>query len=233
MAMAPMVRRFRRIAFDIAETKYLELGPYTPTTIPNWVLQAAANPAGNAQNGFSHMSLLNMMAQGTANNQRIGNKVFIKYIQLFICLAPATGFTTGGTCRYLVLMDDMAAGTVPTLPGTYLNPAGQGPHLTDLTAANAGAQIWNPKNPDLFKRFKTLLDRQHNMNVYASGVGTPTPVIQHYIPINKVFQYKAGGAANLGTNDQLPETTLNFYLGADAKDCCRVSVYWRVAFKDS
>lgn len=222
------MRMVRRVTLNLAETKYKEIGPLNPDAVPNWITQAAANPANALGASWHRLSLLNEIANGTGVDQRIGNRIFVKYVQMYIVMSVNASPWTG-TCRYLVLEDKMCSTALADISGNYLM-AGNVPHIKDLTT---NPSIYAPKNTQQFKRWNTLLDRQHNMTATFSTGEPVQPVMQHYIPIGKSFQFLTGGAANLTTNAQLPENALNFYMAANDAGCCQVSIFFRVAFKDA
>jgi len=220
----------RRVVYNLAETKYFESSALTVTSGAGSDMQVQTGDGVPVTTAFKRASMLNQIAQGVGNTQRIGNRIHVKYIHLTIALGnnPSTNANVeASTCRYMVV-HDLAANKSLMAAGDLFS---SGVQVISGIAGTFNAL----KNVNNMKRFRFLLDRQHLMQVYstASGSKTPQTCIQHYIPINRTFQYD-GGTQDITTNGSLVSDAINFAIVAsDNHDCCAVSVRWRIAFKDA
>lgn len=260
MRRRTFTRRVRHIAFGIAEKKYWDyaFNPKDNLVVANLNGTSTNKLAGSWAN---QGSLIACMPQGFAEGQRIGNQVIVKYIQLTILTQIAATANSGdqsvsadlaafgGFCRYMVLYDRQA-GVGSGASGSYpkATMTSQGGTWSVLPAAG-GAQSMIAdsvafRDYNTLKRYKVLLDKQHNMvplsnAVQATGgfvINTGMRVVQYYIPINKMFQWNATAVT---TNMQASTASLN---GKDlvfqvcpssASGCCTMGVGVRVCYTDA
>lgn len=224
-----LYRVARRVAYQIAETKYYETGVVTPDITSNGLWSAQSGDAAHlSQNVWARLDLLNGILVGNTNSTRVGNRIMVKYVQVYLAIGQgdATDLESG-TCRFLLIRDKGTQGSLIDMRNSYFST--NGPMLSGQTMP-----INAPKNSDTLRRYSTLLDRQHSVQMYGSTAGskTATPVMTFYIPVNRVFTYKAG-SSGWNSSDCMVEETLQFALGADMAGCCNISAYFRVAYKDA
>lgn len=239
MRKYPTYRAVRRIVYNLAETKYWEspmMSIINSSGSPHIISSVipTAN-AGYVPQAFIGCSLLNMIAQGTAVNQRIGNRIMVKYIQLTVAVGYSPELNTGScTCRYVLVQDKSNAGDVAPATSIWSD----GPVL----AAGVGEPtVSSLKNFNNLKRFRFRLDRQHITQSFSNNPEATTPwsAIQHYVKIGRVIQYQGQNAspdadANFRTNNTLVGSdAFNFYVAGSHPLCCGIKFRWRVAFKDA
>lgn len=224
-----LYRVARKVAYNIAETKYWESGVITPD--PNaygiWGGQTGGN-ASASMNVWSRIDILNPIPVGNGVNQRIGNKIMVKYIQIYITIGQGNVTDAeSGTCRFLLIRDKASDGNLIDMTGAYFTP--NGPMLQSQSLP-----INAPKDYNNLRRFSTLLDRQHSVQLFGNAVGSKsaTPCMQFYIPVNRVFTYRSE-STNWSTAANMVQETIQFALAADMAGCCNVSAFIRVAFKDA
>ncbi|ALE29839.1 putative capsid protein [Lake Sarah-associated circular virus-27] len=139
-------------------------------------------PLGFATAGA--VALLNGVAQGTDDTQRIGRRATIKSILFRAFINPTTTTDNiGDQCRFLLVWDNQANGTA-------------------LTVANVlnSATFSEPNNLDNRDRFKIIWDKWITMNpaVYAANVftgGNPQCKMVHcYKKLNLETTFNGSGA---------------------------------------
>lgn len=224
-----MYRVARRVAYQIAETKYYDSVVATPDLANNglWSPQVG-NDANHPHNKWAVLDLLNSIIVGNTNHTRIGNKIMVKYIQIYIAIGMGKSQDLeSGTCRFLLIRDKGTQGNLIDVAGSYFDPVG--PYITGQQIS-----INAPKNSNNLRRYATLLDRQHSVQLFGGSqdAKTATPVMNFYIPVNRVFTYKAGTDGWNGASCMVEET-IQFALAADMSGCCNVSLRFRVAYKDA
>lgn len=224
-----MYRVARRVVYNIAETKYKDIGPVTLDLTGNglWSQQNTA-VARDAQNVWARIDLLNSITIGNTADTRIGNKIMVKYIQIFLTIGQGNSADLeSGTCRFLLIKDKATTGDLIDVGQSYF--MNTGPHLMpDKMSINAA------KNYNNMRRYSTLLDRQHSVQMFGDTLGSKaaTPCMTFYIPINRVFTYKSGSSSWNDAANMVQET-IQFALAADEAGCCNVSAYFRVGYKDA
>lgn len=249
-------KRIRNIAFSIAEKKYWQFC-FNPNEA---LLSAGLSSLGTNQmalNWFGNqVTLLGNMPQGPAEGQRIGNRIFVKYIQLqifFEMLPDATGAGIDGDtslygmfCRYMVLLDKQPGGT--PIPRINMDTSFGGGGANVPAATVSAFRDFN-----VLRRFKVLLDKQHQRCVTAAawkntiaGGGTDTApklvgtmsgtiVLQHYIPVNKQFTYTAVGSATdmKAAGAVMQDGDLIYQSCPSDSACCKNYVAVRVCYRDA
>jgi len=151
-----------------------------------------------------------------------------KYIQIFLTIGQGNSADLeSGTCRFLLIKDKATTGDLIDVGQSYF--MNTGPHLMpDKMSINAA------KNYNNMRRYSTLLDRQHSVQMFGDTLGSKaaTPCMTFYIPINRVFTYKSGSSSWNDAANMVQET-IQFALAADEAGCCNVSAYFRVGYKDA
>lgn len=132
--------------------------------------------------------LLNPLAQGSSASQRVGNTVRFKSLDIRAAITPNDAQPSW--LRVIVLRDDQANGTVPT--------------ITDVLESNS---ITSFRNLDNVKRFKILSDQTYSMRAkdLANGVQAEPSFIKFHVDLgakNKAVKKQKGeseyGLGNTG-----------------------------------
>lgn len=223
-------RRVRRISYGIAERKYCDFS--FGASADSYYPPLGSDPASaqcKVPVQWSWLNLLGNITQGVGQGQRIGNKIFVRYIQLnlnFQYSDAAAGMGVSGCrCRYVAAIDRQHGAAAAIGPGYFTLGSSNPP----LNALNINAF----RNSNTLGKFKTLLDKQHVMSYtgtsFASGVAT----VQHYIPIFREFQmtYEDSVFPNNGAN--FPKNALFFGSCSNHADMCGLSIDVRVCFTDA
>lgn len=147
----------------------------------------ALNPALAA--GQFVMPLI--MAQGTTPSTRIANQIKIRSVCLegTVGLAPAT---TADVVRALIFIDRQ--------------PNGAAPAVVDILTAATATSCYNMDKVDHLGhrfRFRVLLDKMFEIEVYAGAVVTRAIPFSHTVKLNHIVHYQgnAGTIADLMTNN--------------------------------
>lgn len=113
--------------------------------------------AGYDSSSTANYNLINGLAQGTNQGQRIGMSVKSKYLVLRIVFNQATGFeNTNQRCRFLLIWDRAAAGGAPSLAQL-------------LTVTTAGSTFVSPININGSKRYKVLWDGNYVLQSHGGS----------------------------------------------------------------
>lgn len=226
-------RRVRRIAYSIAEKKYWQYTfAGTDTAVPvaygtAWLHPLALNADSVAKDTVVPRSLVNTIPLGNTSASRIGNKVFVEYIQLSMFVnfdVPAIAnpmLPNGCLLRYGIYYDKQHGGNAAVLPNLF-EP------YTAATGYNYGAL----RNFNTLGKYKTLRDKQIRMAYTSSTTGTGIPAIQEYIPIKREFTLSTAvtdstTAANMIKND------LGIFVLCSHSNMCYVRIMVRVCFRDA
>lgn len=216
--------RVKRITYSVLEKKNAE-------NIFNMNTSTSLATASLDSTTWKIYSITNQISQGTTSASRMGNKIFVKYIQLSINFVnDGDNNLNGSTCRYGVWIDKNKAATHPS--------------ATDMFASgtDSATPAYNScKNFVNRTRFQTKLDRAHLFVTTARSGSTSTDftflpggVVQHYIPINKWVSYNGTGSTFLHTNsDNMAGNNIILAICASAANCCVVNVFYRVVFFDA
>lgn len=141
------------------------------------------------------------VAQGDTIGQRQGQKIMMKYLQMYYTLEHPHQ-STGNTCsriRVLVVMDKSPQNASASFP-TY----------GDIVQGTSIAQQWPLAYPDINqgfvnKRFKFLYDRTHDL-IEFNSIGNTYPTSKSQtckkvlIPLNKIMTFQGTGAGVHGKN---------------------------------
>jgi len=157
--------------------------------------------------------LLNQIAQGSDANQRIGNKIITKSVQIRLTTVNS-GLTTQ-IFRVIVFVDEQANGAVVTA-AQLLENSTTGPD-----------QIISPLNMDNRLRFKIIFDK-----TWSSATQTETDRVyyQRFKKVNIETQYNAA-TATVGA-----VTTGAIYMmmfNLDTTDPSTVDLHTRIRFTDN
>ena len=161
--------------------------------------------------------LLNLIAQGTGESQRIGRKITIRKIDwryTIAVLAQTDAALTAESCRVMLIHDHQCNGVTPTV-GDVLKTADY-QSFNDL--ANTG-------------RFNTLFDRTYTIRAPLSGNGTSDQTGTYYINgyvhkdvnINIEFDNTTGAIGEIRSNNI-------FLLFIAENGICRVNGKARLRF---
>lgn len=223
-------RRIRRIAFSIAEKKYADFAlvpgdpvRHTASFDTNIVgISAYAVPAN-----VRPMSVLNRIANGVETGQRIGNNIFVEYIQLTIYIAIKPNptevmMTNGCLCRYGLYWDRASGGAATPGIGLFSNDFG-------------GSENGTTKLRDVYTlgKYKTLLDKQFRMAYFTSNNTSGTSVIQHYIPIKRQINYRGPAALSAEQVANMIKNDVFFTICASSAAMCYASIGVRVCYRDA
>lgn len=171
-------------------------------------------------------------SQGADFNQRIGRRIYVKYVELRMAFAVASVIHVpvgGDTIKCEVWMDKECKGTWPANTDIW-EPVG-----------GSGLSITAPLNASNLKRFKRLATMVHDVQVTAVLPGAP-PIVQGAnvrelamirIPVNKHVNYSAQGALItdvIDNNMSVWCNTANAVLGSTSAYTCVTTM--RVWFSD-
>jgi len=234
-------RRVRRIAFGIAEKKYLDYwfgfnlnngaaAQYEEMPLPNNV---TSEPMCRLPQEFTPVSLVQMIQQGFTRGTRVGNRIALDYIQLVISIAfdgstfAADENMNGCVCRYQLIKPKGTPGTVAVSP-----------YVSNVFRNSVQAM----KDPDQMRTRKTSLDRQVRMAVTSTSVGgtalsgTGVPVIQHFIKMRgRQVQFNAVAALNQNMRQcaNITDGDVWFQACAENPGMCYMAVGVRVCYRDA
>lgn len=216
-----LVPAARRAVISLAEKKANEQGPIA---IPTWNTPYVSGVAAIPSTSWYFGSVLNNIPQGTARNQRIGNRIFAKYLLLTLRFRATDNITPGAFCRYVVLLNKDTNRTIAS---------GSDVFSQSCVPDSGGINAYSLRNHDTLKKYSVLLDKQHLITQWNTGGPTgPCMTVQHYVPINKHIQYTGTGIGNDSAGNLLT-TDVNIGLAASAGSCCEVLVGWRLVFTDA
>jgi hypothetical protein len=125
--------------------------------------------------------------QGSDNGNRIGNKIFLKHIEVRMAAQLDASATAGGRfyVRYLLIMDRLNSGSAPSYATVMQSPTGN-----ELESDYA--------NITQRHRFKILYD--HTMPLSVAGPACSMHVVT--VPVNKTITYVGtdANASSASTN---------------------------------
>ena len=119
-------RRVRRISYGIAERKYNDYSMGADASTYNAPLVTDPGSAeAKVSNRWLWLNLLGNITQGVGQGQRIGNKIFVRYVQLslnFQYSDAGTGMGVNGCrCRYIAAIDRQHGGEAALGTGYFIN----------------------------------------------------------------------------------------------------------------
>lgn len=140
---------------------------------------------------FSIFSL-NLISEGTDNNNRIGRKIRARSLHLQLLVNRAIGDGTATTYfRVLIVLDRQPNGGLPTWGNMWDLPG----------SGNAGVEMMSPNNLNNSKRFKTLYDSRGSLYVdFMEG-----RMVRKFLRLAHTTQYNGVGATvgNVASNNLL------------------------------
>lgn len=224
------VRRVRRITGAIAEKKYWQYSLWNNSALYHGYGSADIADTSNIRDRWTMRTLIAGLPVGAADGQRIGSKIFVKYIQLTVFLhykETTTGqegmMTNGCICRYGVWLDRNHGSAV-----------GPGVDIFELQNTPALSTVYLDKNRYTMAKYKTLLDKQHQMHWFAPGANAPgsgSLIFKHYIPINRQFQFRTAGT-DMYDSSNLPIRDLVFGAASTHDAMCRLNAFVRICYTD-
>lgn len=232
-------RRVRRIAYSIAEKKYYQYALYGGTSgAPQLLTTAVVNPMTATASyavayGATPRSLINCVPLGFSDGERIGNKIFVEYVQLSFFIhfglveADAMGANmavNGCNMRYGVYYDRQAGGAAAPLVNLY-EPMG-------------GSTQWTYgafRNKATLGKYKTLRDKQIRVaytDTSATSGASGIPAVQEYIPIKRTFAYN-GVATDTTVTSNLLRNDLAIVVSCNHNTSCYIWIGVRVCYRDA
>lgn len=211
----------RRITYSIPEKKCFQAGAWN---VMSAVTDTPADGGGAGTStqmdaSWHFFSLVNSIQQGVALEQRVGNQIYLRYIQFSILFeGDGDSLTNGMICRYCVIRTNEANGVMPGATAVFANgPTG--------TATFASLRRYDTKN-----KYTTLLDKQHATVNTTATTHNPNGVIHGYVGINRKLNYT--GTTNNAAGGNLLEQDYFFAICASVASCCKAHLYWRVVYND-
>lgn len=216
-----LVRTVRKIQYSVAEEKFVDfsrLNPITGTVV-------------GTKMGFEtwyFMSLINAVPQGNTESQRIGNKIYVKYIDVsvFWFTDGTVDLPNGATIRMVVVRNKDTNATIVT--------------ETDLFSATdpntGGTDTRALRNFKTMSKYTMLKDVCHDIQQNTDGVNplntyTPSGCTQFRIPVSKRITYITI-ASDVKLASALLSDDYDIGFCTDTNNNIQVGVSWRVVFTD-
>lgn len=197
----------RRITYGLQETKYDHS-------------QYSMNAAVGVKNQF--ISLLNDIPYGTGPNQRIGNKIFVRYVSGMILIEGVAANMIAhsmNTRTFVVKAIGINNGTLVLSEFQTEFAIGTG-------------YVTSKRNPTYMGNYKVLLDKiLPVMPISATQCG-PSYAIPFFIPINETFTYDRQGVGNADSS-AMTQNDLYVITAVTHDNCCNMGVSFTVAYKDA
>lgn len=155
--------------------------------VGDWPLGIVGDVAGTGANTLEHgLACLNIITQGSAVNERVGNKINMTSIRVRFNIAPgALPLATDNSVRYMVVYDRQTNGAWPAIADLLrTNGAGIPQHFTGVNIANRD-------------RFAILREGTVDVDIGKSHVST----VDLYIKCHLQTQYKASTVGNAAIGD--------------------------------
>ena len=190
----------RRTIFSMAEKKYFDGSIGFPgPTLPGYT--------------WTYTSFIAGITQGTAANNRIGDKIIVHAIHMTLQIHPVNIPVGGTVCRYAVVHNKQANGA--------LAAGNQGVFDTDGILAN--------RYVPLLHRYSVLHDATHTMVKNSGGMGPPV-VRQISVYPKKRVEF----SSNVGTVSDLATDDYGWFICADDEaGCCQYYLRYKVIFSDA
>lgn len=168
---------------------------------------------GMSANQTGSLALLNGLAQGTDNDQRIGRSIRMKSVQLLLTNTQNAS-ATNSLLRYILFIDKQPTGVAPTVAELISTPGG-------------GSAYYGMRNLDNKKRFVILKDQWVTMN---SGTNNEIGVFEYY---KKLDMHTVYDSSNAGTIADISSNALYLLaLSNEVANPVSVTGSWRVRFLD-
>lgn len=181
----------------------------------------------NPTNTWQYMSFLANIVQGTTQTAsvRIGNKIFVKYIDVITYMLPTITATKvqGSICRTAVVHRKECNNTAIGVGDVWLVP---GP---------SAVAIFSQRNTSKMPAFAVSRDTMETfVPTAATGVNTvvamaPVSVRKFRIKVNKTISYSASSP---NVTDLVKDDYGIMCCAQDAVSCS-MDVYWKVVFTDA
>lgn len=159
------------------------------------------------------------IAQGTGKNERIGEKIRLRRIELYIQMIPVAGTvgTNGSVCRFVVWHSNAANGATPAATGLF--------DQDNLMSGN---------NLTYANRYSHLKDFVHYMVPTSSSAGgavvTSGPMMLQTLKFYPKTVVEYSGTA--GTTADIVKHDYGTAFTADDSGCCTIYVYAKVVYTD-
>lgn len=196
------IPRIRKIMYTTSETKFND---QTLTTGPSLTTWGFASPCFFIQ-------------QGTAANQRIGNKIYVKSIQFSCYMVPLVTMTGAGVlCRFVVYHNKETVGALPTGLRIFVSD-----------------DVRSLRNTSNVPRFSILRDMTHSMVITSTNAATvngvgPTKLVQFTIYPKKVIDF----TGTTGTIADLLKHDYGIGFCCSQAAACNVDVICKVQYSDA
>jgi len=210
-----LMSRQRTIAYSVAETKFWDQGYNLGA---GGVYGAAITAGGSAPN-----EIISKIQQGTASNQRIGNRIRITKVTFAVRVAPlGVAMAGGASCRLLVWRYYMPVGAAPAL-GDVLNVD---PQKTAIITP------YSTRNSAVTAKLTVLADKMHTFTT----TNVPTTITQGplyayefsiYPKMTTIFNANTGGFADI------VENSIAFAVTTEDGTCCTADVRVKILYKDA
>lgn len=175
-----------RLGFSVANPEQPLAGPRRSYQRPeSKYFDTTLTTTWNGSGGPTTVNVLNLPSQGTASNQRIGNSISCKSLEIVGSVFLGTAQISPQTCRMIVCWDhqpDPAGVVTPLSPALLFNPTPDG--------------LLNVNNTD---RYTILLDRMFYITPGVTSTYTSKP-IHIYIPLKNVESRHTSGGTFPTTN---------------------------------
>lgn len=255
-------RMMRRIAYSIPEKKYFEFiccvsSASAVSTPSNSAWQSIPGNLFLSNDFDNQITLLGAIQQGVSENERIGNRIHVKYIQIGLVFQfnnnniaaanPSPGSNMYGMfCRYCVFEDNQPNGESLPLANLWQdwgNTIGSGGSASAVPFD--GARTFAFRDFNSLRQFRVKLDMQHKMHntantTAAASTSDPAPttgiqIVQHYIPVNKTVTYTAVATPNdiLTSHSKMKDHDYILNVIPSGTNCCQCYASVRVCFTDA
>lgn len=169
-------------------------------------------------NGWAWYSALAGLTQGTGTTARVGSKITLVAVEFFIQIVPSTANVpdNGSACRFVVYHNKACGAALPATAEVW-----------DNNALITGRFV------NYAKKYSILEDITHQMVVYSrdsTGKYSSGPQLAKMLRVSPRTTVEYGG--NGGTISDLPIDDIGFGVCADDVNCCTISVYSKVWYKD-
>lgn len=175
--------------------------------------------AGNVSTSWQYFSALAGLTQGTGTFQRVGSKISIMAIEMFIQIVPSSTNVpaNGASCRFAIYHNKAAGGALPATN-----------ELWDSNGLVTGRFV------NYARKYSILEDITHQMVITArdsTGTYAVGPKLVKMLRVTPRTTVEFG--LNGGTISDLPLDDFGMATIADGANCCQITVYSKVWFKDA
>ena len=203
----------KRAIYNTAETKYFQ---QTFTML-------------NAAQNSGPLSFMNAIQVGSANNNRVGNKLHVTNIYGRMTIQPTSGTSVnanGDVIRIVIVRFNVS----------YRLASGAFPYLAnqDEIFVSPGSSIYTvaPRNPDYLDPYTILYDDTFPMTQISATACGPQYVRDFKIRVNKTFTFTdTAGTDNTSSNAMIGQDIVMFAYQR-AAGCCAASAYVTTCYKD-